>query len=105
METMDDALAMLRRLQISVAKSRSVAIESQGKDVAYLVSPSLAPDSLLNGALERALDTPGVVADWLTVRNILTLAHRDPIVPLGYALRFHDDLPRPENITPTLGAL
>jgi hypothetical protein len=80
---------LLRKLQISLARTRSVDIEASGDIVTALLSPEVMPDSLLNGVLQH-LD--GKTPTWGTVNNILYLARSEP-VRLGYFLHWGEDLP------------
>jgi hypothetical protein len=85
----EDGAELLRRLRISLARTRSVSIETSGEEVTRLISPEVMPDSLLNGALQRL---EGRTPTWGTLNNILYLARGD-LVRLGYALHWGEDLP------------
>lgn len=97
--TRQETELMLRHLQLAIAKARSNALELMDEDIVYLISPGLDPDSLLNGGLERLLDGRADI-DWMGVRNILTLAWRDGVIPLSYGIMWGADLPEPEDILP-----
>jgi hypothetical protein len=93
--TPEEGAELLRKLRISIARTRSVSIESSGADVTELLTPEVMPGSLLNGALQRL---EGRNPTWGTLNNILYLA-RDELIQLGYALHWGEELP-PRNYTP-----
>lgn len=80
---------LLRKLRISIARSRSVSIETSGADLTEVFAPEVMPDSMLNGALQRL---EGKTPTWGTLNNVLYLA-RSEIVRLGYFLHWGEDLP------------
>lgn len=85
----EEGAELLRKLRISVARSRSVNIETSGAAVTELLTPEVMPGSFLNGALQLLEDrTP----TWVTLNNILYLARGD-LVRLGYAIHWGEDLP------------
>lgn len=87
----EDGAELLRKLQIAVARTRSILFETSGQDVARLIAPEVMADGLLNGALLR-IDNR--YPTWGTLNNILSLAHRDDQIVFGYGIYWHEDLPR-----------
>ena len=89
----EEGAKLLQRLRLSIVKMRSNTIEAGvDDDVLSLICPEEQPGSMLMNALEFLEErTP----TWNTLNNVLSLAHRSPIIPLGYGLRWDDDLPVP----------
>lgn len=85
----EDGAELLRKLRVSLARTRSVSIETLGEQVTELLTPEVMPGSLLNGALQRL---EGKTPTWGTLNNVLYLARGD-LVRLGYALHWGEDLP------------
>lgn len=85
-----EGAALLHRLRLAIAKARSNSVEVAGEDVTRLLTPEVMPDSVLNVTLEK-LD--GRTPTWGTLNNVLTLAHRCPLIVMGYAIRWEDELP------------
>lgn len=86
----EEGAALLHRLRLAIAKARSNSVESFGEQLTADLTPEVMPGSVLNQALDR-LD--GVTPTWGTLNNVLTLAHRCPLIVVGYAVRWEDELP------------
>lgn len=87
--TPEDGAQLLHRLRLAIAKARSNSIESFGEQMTRDLTPEVMSDSLLNGALDRL---EGKTPTWNTLNNVLTLAHRCPLIVASYAIRWENEL-------------
>lgn len=85
-----EGAALLHRLRLAIAKARSNSFEVAGEDVTALLTPEVMPDSPLNGALTHL---EGRTPTWGTLNNVLSLARRCPLIIVGYALSWEEELP------------